>query len=158
MSSDCTSGMPALSSVASSWLKTRNSRVEMRRALRQPERSAAPRAPARCMREDVQTLVLEFAAEPRFAVGDVNAFDDFAARGAEPAAEFHGLSVGVAFPAQDLVSVDIIGRSNPKLYNRPAGTAADGPCEVRQGSGRAGRMGKKRPVRLLSSGEREDAR
>jgi hypothetical protein len=27
MSSDCTSGMPALSSVASSWLKTRNSRV-----------------------------------------------------------------------------------------------------------------------------------
>jgi hypothetical protein len=30
MSSDCTSGMPAFSSVASSWLNTRNSRVEIR--------------------------------------------------------------------------------------------------------------------------------
>jgi hypothetical protein len=41
--------------------------------------------------QDVQTFLFELAAEPRFAIGDVNAFDDVAARCAEPAPEFHFL-------------------------------------------------------------------
>ena len=76
-SSDWTSGMPALSSVASSWLKTRNSRVLIRRRCGSCSDSP-PMAPLRLEREDVQPLLLELVAQPGFAVGDVHAFDDLA--------------------------------------------------------------------------------
>ncbi len=52
---------------------------------------AEARAPGPLQPEDVQALFLELAPEPRFAVGDVHAFDDLAARGAEPAAKLHAL-------------------------------------------------------------------
>jgi hypothetical protein len=49
-------------------------------------------APTRLLdREDVQPLLLEFAAEPRLVIGDVHAFDDLSARCPEPAAIFHYL-------------------------------------------------------------------
>ena len=80
--------MPALSSVASSWLKTRNSRVLMPRALRQPQRQPGDGALG-LQRQDVQPLLLELVAQPRLAVGDVDAFDDLAVRRGEPAAELH---------------------------------------------------------------------
>ena len=88
MSSDCTSGMPALSSVASSWLKTRNSRVAIRERVGRAQ-GAERQPPGALDRKDVQAFLLELAAQPVFAVGDVDAFDDFPARGAEPAAELH---------------------------------------------------------------------
>ena len=81
--------MPALRSVASSWLNTRNSRVEIRAAGAGSRGSDSPKAPARWIAENVEALFLEFAAQPRLVVGDVDAFNDFAARGAEPAAKFH---------------------------------------------------------------------
>jgi hypothetical protein len=73
--------MPAFSSVASSWLKTRNSRLgpcaaRQRRQVHSRERAAA----GLLNREDVAALLLELPAEPRLAIGDVNAFDDLAAR------------------------------------------------------------------------------
>ena len=40
-------------------------------------------------RQDVKALLLEFTAEAGLAVSDVDAFDDLAARCAEPASEFH---------------------------------------------------------------------
>ena len=128
ISSDWTSGMPALSSVASSWLKTRNSRVAILRrcgSLSEPR----PRAPARWIGEDVEALLLELAAEPRLAVGDVDAFDDVAARGAEPAAKFHPFTgAGRRCPAQNIVSMDIIGGTTRELYisRPPAGPLASG--------------------------------
>ena len=47
---------------------------------------------AALQREDEQALLLELAAQTRLAVGDVDAFDDLAAGGAEPTAEFHRVS------------------------------------------------------------------
>ena len=80
--------MPAFSSVASSWLKTRNSRVLMLR--RCGRRSDTPRDGAlRLQREDEQALLLELVAQLGLAVGDVHAFDDFAVGRREAAAKFH---------------------------------------------------------------------
>ena len=54
------------------------------------QRQRADRQPPRTLdREDVQTLFLEFATQPVFVVGDVDALDDLPTRSAEPAAEFH---------------------------------------------------------------------
>src|SRR5687768_5294140 len=39
--------------------------------------------------EDVQPFFFELPAKPRLVIGNVNAFDDVAARGAEPAAKLH---------------------------------------------------------------------
>ena len=96
--------MPAFSSVASSWLKTRNSRAGDRRAARQAERHAGDGA-LRPAARDEQALLLELVPQPRFAVGDVDAFDDFARGRREPAAELHGQ----APPAepQEIAGVDI---------------------------------------------------
>ena len=84
-------------------LHERHARLEQRRQLlvedeelaradapapRQPEREPAE-APLRLEREDVQALLLELVAQARLAVGDVDALDDLAGRGDEPAAEFH---------------------------------------------------------------------
>src|SRR5204863_4162535 len=55
---------------------------------------------AALQREDEQTFVLELAAQMRFAVGDVNAFDDFAAGGAEPTTEFHSVRDKMAGQAE----------------------------------------------------------
>ena len=82
--------MPALSSVASSWLKTRNSRaLHPDCALRQPQRDAGDGA-LRLQREDEQPLLLELVAQPRLVLGDVHAFDDLAVGRRETAAELHG--------------------------------------------------------------------
>ncbi len=81
-SSDCTSGIPALSSVASSWLKTRNSRVGMARSV---AAARVPKPPMRALglqRKDVQPLLFEVVAQPSLAVGDVHALRDLAGRGA----------------------------------------------------------------------------
>jgi hypothetical protein len=87
MSSDCTSGMPAFNRVASSWLNTRNS---WRGIVACAARTRSPPKPLRGpQREDVQALLLEFAAERGLALGDVHALDDLTRRGAEAAAEFH---------------------------------------------------------------------
>ena len=48
-------------------------------------------APAQ--RQDEKAFLLQFPAQPRFAVGDVDAFDHLAARSAEPAPEFHRSSL-----------------------------------------------------------------
>ena len=92
MSSDWTSGIPALSSVASSWLKTRNSWLPILPRRAPAEREPGQPAPA-LQGEDEEALFLEFPAQPGFAVGDVDAFDDLAAWRAEPTAKFHGDSV-----------------------------------------------------------------
>ena len=90
MSSDWTSGMPALSNVASSWLNTRNSRLGTVARTRQAE--PRQRAASGLLNpEHEEALFLELAAEPRLAVGDVNPFDDVPTRSAEPAAILHGL-------------------------------------------------------------------
>ena len=48
-------------------------------------------------REDEQPLLLELVAQPGFAVGDVDAFDDFPVGRCEPAAELHStLNASVA--------------------------------------------------------------
>ena len=57
-------------------------------ALRQPQRDAGDGALG-LQREDEQPLLLELVAQPGFALGDVDAFDDLAAGRREPAAEFH---------------------------------------------------------------------
>ena len=88
MSSDWTSGMPALSSVASSWLKIEELAGGDPPPARQPERQPGQAARA-LQREDEQALLLELAAQPGLALGDVDAFDDLAAWRAEPTAEFH---------------------------------------------------------------------
>ena len=49
----------------------------------------AAEAEPRPQRKDVQSFVLELPAKGGFALGDVNALDDLARRGAESAAEFH---------------------------------------------------------------------
>ena len=91
MSSDWTSGMPAFSSVASSWLKTRNSRVGIRARLGSASGAQPPSAAGPVDAEDEQSLFLELAPQPRLALGDVDAFDDLPARRPEPAAKFHAL-------------------------------------------------------------------
>ena len=48
-------------------------------------------ASLRLEREDEQALLLELVPQPGFAVGDVDAFDDFPVGRREPAAEFHGV-------------------------------------------------------------------
>ena len=87
MSSDWTSGMPAFSNVASSWLNTRNS---WRLILRLSPPKLRPPRPSRGLSDkNVQSLVLELTPEGGFALGDVDALDDFTRRGAEAAAVFH---------------------------------------------------------------------
>ena len=88
MSSDCTSGIPALSSVAS--LLVEDEKLARGDARARRHRQRADRQAARTLdAQHVQALLLELAAEAVLAVGDVDAFDDLAARGAEPAAELH---------------------------------------------------------------------
>ena len=83
-----------------------------------PRRAAAAAATerrairARWMREDEQALLLELVPQPRFAVGDVDAFDDLAARRCRAGSETPWTQrADPSSPAQDLVCVDIIGRS-----------------------------------------------
>ncbi len=55
-----------------------------------PPLQAEPAQPAaRAERQDVQPFVFELAAERDLALGDVDALDDFARRGAEAAAKLH---------------------------------------------------------------------
>ena len=66
----------------------------------------------RLQREDVQALLLELVAQPRLAVGDVHAFDDFAGGGGKPAAELHGQAAWpraarISSRPQEIVSMDI---------------------------------------------------
>ncbi len=98
-SSDCTSGMPALSSVASSWLKTRNSLVGIRRDWAKLQRQPADGA-FRLQRQDVEALLLELVAQPCFVLGRVDALDDFTARGREAAAELHYSPEIIATPTR----------------------------------------------------------
>ena len=45
--------------------------------------------------QDVQALLLELAPETRFVFGDVDPLHDLPSGGAEPAAEFHAVSVEI---------------------------------------------------------------
>ena len=84
-------------------LDQRHARLQQRRELLVEHEELAGRYPAPAREaevgqaegsralngEDIQPFLLELPAKPRFVVGDVNAFDDVAARGAEPAAKLH---------------------------------------------------------------------
>ena len=62
--------------------------MEIRRRRGRPEIRKAERA-GPLDGEDVKPLFLELPPKPRFVVGDVNAFNDLAARCAEPATKLH---------------------------------------------------------------------
>jgi hypothetical protein len=86
-SGGCTSGMPARSSVASS-VEDQKFTTGNAGAAGQTERESADNA-LRPQRKNVKSLLLQLMAQPGLVVGDIDAFDDFAAGGREATAELH---------------------------------------------------------------------
>ena len=69
--------MPALSSVASSWLKTRNSWPANPATAPAADGQSLQACPA-LQRQDVKSLLFQLPAQPIFTVGDVNPLYDLA--------------------------------------------------------------------------------
>ena len=97
-------------------------RVE-RVALRQAERHARDRA-LRVQRQNVEALLIQFMAQPRFVLGRVDAFDDLAVGRREPAAEFHAQ----ASPPQLIVGMDITGMWDYIKLSVASSAARNPPC------------------------------
>jgi hypothetical protein len=91
MSSDWTSGMPAFEQRGQFLVEDQKllcpNLAHSLRAERQPGQ-ACRRRPV-LQREDEKALFLEIPAQTGLTVGDVDAFDDFAAWRPEPTPEFH---------------------------------------------------------------------
>ena len=131
-------------------LDERHARLEQRRELliedeefpgghprtsRQPK-TADGRPPGPLNAEDVEPLFLELPPEQRLGIGGVDALDDLAAGGAQPAAELHPTTLRLPAGGRKLLSLlTLSAYGNPRIIYHPLFARAAATGRRHRGSG-----------------------